>query len=239
MNKTIVVGVIVLFIVVGIQPSIALNNNLYDKAVEIKVSRYRADSSIENNKVILSKGDALEFIKRYKIIDEPEIRFLLLKEYGLIPEDVTRDSLRKEMLILAEELGLTDDIKESISERYANRTKGNRFININVLNGVLGISFGTFNLPIGSSFITGVINGFTGLDLRSVDLLYIVLCLFGGYGFVNGLLPDLFIFIVGFFALLGFIGFVICIPFLSPVAVMEGFAVVSIVISGENYYYGG
>jgi len=94
--------------------------------VEITVSRYKADGTIEKTKVILSKEKALEFAKRYRNIDDSDKRFSLLKEYGLISEDVTGDQLRQEMLNLADELGFTEEKIKSISERFANKRNNNQ-----------------------------------------------------------------------------------------------------------------
>ncbi len=241
LNKTLVVGVMVIFIGVSIAPSInadvdrrftkPFTNPIFDETVKVTISRYKADSTIEKTKVILYKEKALEFRDKLRNIDDSEKRFSLLKEYGLIPNDVNRDSLRQEMLNLAEELGITEERIESISKRYVNKGDDVHLIGINFLNEFGGISVATLNLPIGLSFITGILNdGYP--DIPSADLLYIALYIVGRYDFYNGVLPDFHsMSIFGFFCLLGFIGFVVSVPFLAAMPyIYNGFTVASLAI---------
>jgi hypothetical protein len=227
--KGLVVGVIVLFISMGLQPAFAVDTNSSEKTVEITVRRYKADRTIEKTKVILSKEKAMELNERYRNINDPEIRFSLLKEYGLIPEDVTRDSLRQEMLGLAEEIGITEEKIESISERFSNNGNDTRLIGINFLNEIGAFLAVHFNLPIGLSLITGILN-WNDFFIFSVDLLYIAFHFFGFSNFFNGILPDFCSFFYGFFCLLGLIGYVVSAPFLGVFSGIVGFTVASLAI---------
>jgi len=245
--KTLVAGVIILFIGVTIAPSInafvdkssikTFTNPIFDEIVEITVSRYKADSTVEKNKVLLSKEKALEFNERYKNTDEPEKRFSLLKEYGIIPDDVTRDSLREEMVNLAEELGFTEDKIETISERYGNNEDNRRVIGINFLNEIVGLAFFTINLPIGLSLIIGILNLWLSLPgIQSADLLYFAFSIFGMFTFWNGILPDFVLGYLGFFSLVGFIGYIYSTPFLAVVPGMVGFTVASLAFPVRTGY---
>ena len=231
-KKILTFSIILLFIGVGIQPVFAVNPKVSDETVEITVSRYKADGTVEKTKVILSKEKALEFNEKYRNIDDSEKRFLLLKEYGLIPEEVTREQLQQEMLNLANELGIPEEKKNSISKRFANKGDNWRVIGINFLNEISGFSFQLLNLPIGLSLIIGLINWlfYWEYGIPSADLLYIALYIAGFYSFDFGILPDFHTFGAGFFALLGFIGYVMSIPFLSFMAFIIGFSVASLAI---------
>ncbi|MBW2966676.1 hypothetical protein KY342_06250 [Candidatus Woesearchaeota archaeon] len=170
----------------------------------------------------------MEFNERYRITVDSDKRFSLLKEYGLIPEDVTREQLRQEMLMLADELGFTEEKMESISERFENKEEDVRLFGINFLNEVGGGFFFTFNLPIGLSLIIGLLNFFCFTpDIPSVDLFYSAFFV-GIMNFYEGLLPDFYndrLFC--FFSLFGFIGFVFSTPFIGYMSEMWGFAVAS------------
>jgi len=231
LSKGSVVTIILLFISVSFQPVMATVEPkmdtipIDDDTVEISVSRYRADSSIEKYIVELSKGKVLDLREKLRNIECPKRQLSLLKEYGLIPEEVKREQLQQEMLDLADELDITDEIIESVSERYANNNDINIF-GFNFLNEVFGLSILTLNLPIGLSFIIGVINSFTGQELQSIDLMFVNTFFFGVFGFSYGLMPDFGVGFFGIFALLGFIGYVLSIPFISPM-IMQGFSVAS------------
>ena len=235
--KILVIGVILLFIGVTITPSInaitdktSTNPNnipLIGKTVEFTVFRYKADGSVDKTKVRLSKEKALEFNERYKSIDDSEKSFLLLKEYGLIPEEVKREQLQQEMLDLADELDIIDEKINSIYERFANNGDGLRLFGINFLNEVNGASIASLNLPLGLSLITGILN-WGDIIIPSFDLLYIAIYALGLYCFYNGVLPDFYSAMnLGSICLLGFIGYVMSTPFLGILSVLWGYTVAS------------
>jgi len=110
-----------------------------------------------------------------------------------------------------------------------------KLVGINFLNDVSGGALFSFNLPIGLSLITGILN-WVGFDLPSVDLLYVFLFLIGIYFFYDGILPDYTCEGgVGFISLLGFIGIIASIPFISIPTFIEGFTVASLFISRLIY----
>ena len=234
LKKILTIGIIILFLGVVIQPAIATPEN----TVEISVSRYSADSSIEKSKVMMSKERVLELRDELKDIESLDDRFSLFKEYGLIPDDVTRDSLRQEMLELADELGFTDEKIESISKRFKDKKDNERVIGINFLNYIEGAAFFTFNLPVGISLLAGLFNLFMMTywgniynAVESIDLLYANLFIYGRYNFTDGMFSDFSIPLgVGFFTLLGFYGYVFSSPILSPLAMMFGFSIYTLAI---------
>jgi len=244
LKKLLVVGVIVLFLGLAIAPSInadvdrlylkPVTNSVFEETEEITISRYKADGTIEKTTVKLSKERALEFADRLKRTDDSDERFTLYKEYGLIPEDVTRESLRQEMLQLAERVGITEEKINSISERFIHNGNEPRLFGINFLNEIIGISGISLNLPIGLSLIIGFSNWFFNVRdwflLPSVDLFYFAIFIVGLFQFTNGLLPDFQTFGIGSFLLLGFVGLVASIPFVSVIPVIIGFSVASLVI---------
>jgi hypothetical protein len=146
------------------------------------------------------------------------------------------------MLNLAEELGITEEKIDSISERYANNEGDKRLIGINFLNWIDGGSWFMINLPIGLSLITIILNCYLChiIDkifnlylpflIPSADLLYMAYFPAGGFDFYNGILPDFHTNVTGFFCLLGFIGFVFSLPlhFVSFATLINGYTVASL-----------
>jgi len=236
MRKLLIVGVIILFLGLAISPSINANVSKESELVEIKVSNYREDGRAEKTTIKLSKEKASELAKQIRQSDDPEEQFLLHKEYGLIPEDVTREQLRQKMLRVAERLDLTQEKIESIRSRNEYKTDGpDRWFAVNFLNEMVGFTLFSLNLPFGLSLFTGTLNYFFNKYfyknlLQSIDILYANVFLIGDYRFYNGLLPNFYTSAVCSFILLGFVGYVVSTPFFSFFHYMNGFAVASLVI---------
>ncbi len=126
-NKGLAVAVILLFIGVAFASSISANvsrASIDNGITKITVSKYNEDGTVEKTIVKLSKEKALELAKQPKHTNDPKERFLLYKEYGLIPENVTRVQLRQKMLSVAEQLGITGEKIESICKKLVNKRNG-------------------------------------------------------------------------------------------------------------------
>ena len=237
-KKGLAVAVILLFIGVAFTPSISANvsrASIDSGMAKITVSQYNEDGTVEKTIVKLSKEKALELAKQPKHTDDPEERFLLYKEYGLIPEDVTRVQLRQKMLSVAEQLGITGEKIESICKRYVNERDGpDRWFAVNFLNAIEGKFIFNYNLPIGLSMFTGTPN--YKLDalgknlLPSADLFYAAFTPLGIYEFLDGELPDFHFLSLGAFLLVGFVGYVVSFPLFGLAGYMVGYAVASFAI---------
>lgn len=238
MKKGIAIAVILLFISVAFAPSINANfskTTIDGEMAKVTVSLYNADRTVEKTTVKLSKEKALELAKQLKHINDPEERFLLHKEYGLIPEDVTREQLRQKMLSVAERLGITGEKIESFYKKLVNERDGpDRWFAANYLNAIEGEFIFNYNLPFGLSMFTGTLNhklDSQGKDLiPSADLMYAAFTPLGIYEFSDGVLPDFHFLYLGAFLLVGFVGYVISYPLFGIGGYMVGHAVASYAI---------
>lgn len=237
-KKALAVTVILLFIGVAFASSINANisrGSIDSEMAEITVSQHNADGTVKKTTVKLSKEKALEFAKQLKHTDGPEERFLLYKEHGLIPEDVTREQLKQKMLSVAKRLGITGEKIEPICKKLVNKRNGlDRWFAFNFLNAIEGEFIFNYNLPIGLSMFTGTPNYklyAQGKDLiPSADLLYAVITPVGIYEFLDGMLPDFHFLYLGAFLLVGFVGYVVSYPLFGFVGYMVGYAVASFAI---------
>ncbi|UCF11670.1 MAG: hypothetical protein JSW06_06370 [Thermoplasmatales archaeon] len=234
-KKGLAVVVILLFIVVAFVPSINANNgrSLIDRGeAEVTVSHYNEDGTVDKTIVKLSKKKALKLAKQPEYINDPEKRFLLYKEYGLIPKNVTRGQLRQKMLSVAEQLGITGEKIGPICNKPKNERNGpDRWFAVNFLNAIDGEFIANYNLPMGLSMFTGTSNyGFNALGrdlLPSVDLFYAAFTPIGFYEFWDGELPDFHFLSLGAFLLVGFVGYVVSSPLFGLFGYMVGYAVAS------------
>jgi hypothetical protein len=237
-KKGLAVAVILLFICVAFAPSISANVNrasIDSGIAKITVSKYNEDGTVEKTIVKLSKKKVLELAKQPKYTDDPEEQFLLYKEYGLIPENVTRGQLRQKMLSIAEQLGITGEEIGPICKKSKNERNGpDRWFAVNFLNAIEGEFILNYNLPMGLSMFTGTPN--YGLDalgrdlLPSADLFYAAFTPIGFYEFWDGELPDFHFLGLGAFLLVGFVGYVVSSPLFGLFGYMVGYAVASFAI---------
>lgn len=206
-----------------------------EETEEITISEFKPDGTVEKTIVKLSREKALWLAKQLRHTDDPEERFLLYKEYGLIPEDVTREQLRQKMLSAAERLGITREKIEFICKKPVNERDGpDRWFAVNFLNAIEGEFIFNYNLPIGLSMFTGTPNYKLYAQgknlLPSADLLYAAFTPLGIYEFCDGVLPDFHFLSLGAFLLVGFVGYVVSYPLFGLAGYMVGHAAASFAI---------
>jgi len=208
MKKLLAVGVIVLFLGLAIAPSInaivdgskpkLFSRNADDKTVKLVVYEYKADGTIEKNIVRLSYEKLNELKEEMQTVENIEERLSILKEYNLLPQDVTLEKLRAGMEEKAQRVGLTDERLEGIANRLSLRNN-NRVFYMNRKCNVESFVFGGIKLNFGLSFITSVLNmlilykyGYGSDFIPSIDFLKMFYVRIGFELYVaNGLLPDI------------------------------------------------
>jgi hypothetical protein len=225
LRKAMAVTVIILFMGVGIQPAFAINHNNADKTIEIIVSRYRADRTIEKTTKMISKEKALDLKNILENIEDKNDTLSILQDYNIVSEDITDEQLYNEMLKSAEGYDFSK-IKNAFLKMKIYSAKDEMFfpIAINFLCKITSNAAG-ISIPIGLSIFTSFINFLLMiLSILGLPLLYFLLPSVDIFNFhignsdfecYNGILPD-FVVDVGFismFLLVGFIGFSICLPF--------------------------
>ena len=249
MKKLLVVGVIVLFLGLAIAPSInaivdgskpkLFSRNADCKTVKLAVYEYKADGTIEKNIVRLSYEKLNELKEEIQTVENIEERLSILKEYNLLPQDVTLEKLRAGMERKAQRVGLTDERLEGIVNRLSLRNN-NRVFYMNRKCDIFSFVVGGIKLNFGLSFITSVINAFMFYKdplylsylIPSIDFLKMFFVRIGFDLWVtNGLLPDIELGGEGgehdpIMLMLGFVGYHISVLptfFLEVVGILFGY----------------
>jgi hypothetical protein len=223
--------IIALFPIIHAQKS-TLNQE--DSLIDITISQYTENGTIEKSIFQISKKEAHNLFQQLKNVQDLNQCFSLYKKYGLIPKNITKQHLRHEMLDFAQKFGSSNEKLKSICNNINYQQNGeNRWIAANYLNAVEGMFVFNYNLPLGLSMFTGTPNLalYTigkGL-IPSVDLIYAAFSPLGIYEFLEGELPDFHLLSVGAFILVGFVGYVASSPLFGVAGYMFGYSVASLV----------
>jgi hypothetical protein len=229
-KKGVVVAVILLFIGLAFSPSInantdiklpkAVQNATEDEIVEIIVTEYRSDGTIEKSAIEMPRIKAKELRKELNDVKDEEERLSIYKKYDLITQDVTCGQLRANMEEKAQRIGLIKNKLETISSVAETNLPNflNNFVFVKnykcSINGYVALGI---RLYFGLSRITSIINGVLHyglgllLSIPSADLMNTGIVWGGELKTKNGTLPnnseDFFGFM--FYLIGGFVGFVI------------------------------
>lgn len=200
--KTLAIGIIVLFIGVGISPGINADiNNINDKdkdvlssnTKEIAIYGYKADGTIEKNIVYLSQYQLQELKKQLNNAIKLDEKLSICKDFSLIPDDVTSEKLRQGMEEIAKKSGFTRQDIEKFKLNQPDPIYNNFFCSLDLR------SFSGFCRNIGSSifsrlwnallyfFISQILYGFPDIPEKLVDFLS------------NFFIPGIYLSNVGFF----------------------------------------
>lgn len=116
-KKGLIVGIILLFLTIGFSPIInAQDNTILPKLspipqtignVPITVFEYRPDGTIEKTVVRMTREQADNFNKEMTGAKDLDTRLSIYKNYNLIPQNVTADTLQAGMQEKAQKIGLT------------------------------------------------------------------------------------------------------------------------------------
>jgi hypothetical protein len=234
-KKSLAVGIISLLIVASLIPVVnsqILKNekpkSSYEsnqESIDVTVFEYKPDGTIEKNVVEMPLEKAKELKERLTGERNLEKQLPILKEYGIISENVTLEKMRKGMEEKAKRMGLIKQRLDKIAfVDEPNFSDGKLFgCHYNFLCEVNEVDLFNLNIPIGSSLLTGPINwvlvyifGRTWLQLiRSLDLSIVSLTSFNQF-YTNGIMGriDSSSLLSAIF-LLGFIGLYVKIPIMS------------------------
>jgi len=232
-KKFLVFGITILILGVSIAPS--LNAEIYKKNTEearpfrkardvkFEVIEFKSDGTIEKTIVELTIEESNEFKNKLKETNTYEEKLSLYKKYGLIPEDVTIEKLKKGMQEKAERYGLTEEKLSQITDNDFPILSDFEIFEINTMCAVIGLNIGTFRLILGLSTITRAVNAYLlyysiickllklEIFVPSIDLINSQMGFIGNIHAINGIFPDidLDIMMFGILGMLCFVGFYI------------------------------
>lgn len=233
-RKTLVLGVVILFVSVTITPGsyayIRNFNNFYSNreesnirkylnkdVVEILVTEYKSDRSIKKNIVELSRDQLEELNEKLKEVRDSEEKLNIYKNYKLIPQDVSLDQINKDMHVNGKHIDF-NHIKTKKINIFTHPLKNiySSYIEYNVNCNVEGVIMNGMKYLFGISALTSIINFIFWLSsfrIKSIDLLDLFVVEWGKLDAVNGTMPDIhtqygFMLII----LLGFVGYCITYP---------------------------
>jgi len=133
-RKSLAIAIIAIFFGLASMPAIGEINHLnlesekigwnknHEKVVEIEVTQYKSDGSIEVEKVKLTQSDVSKLKSELINAKTIEERLPLLKKYGIIPQEVTPEDLKKGMYAKAESMGLSKERIQKIVPQYGTKT---------------------------------------------------------------------------------------------------------------------
>ncbi len=229
MKKILSLGIIAIFIGLTLSPSINANiNRKQPKAVlnatdqeivEIVVTEYKPDGTIEKSTLKMPYIKVKELRKELKDVKDEEERLSIYKKYNLISQDVTCEQLREDMDGRARRIGFSKNKDISgIAERNLPNFLRN-FVSVKnymcLVSGWVAIGI---RLYFGLSWFTSLINSvmfyylkLSQLLIPSVDAMNTGIVAGGDFRTKNGILPnngeDFYGFM--FYLMIGFVGFVI------------------------------
>jgi hypothetical protein len=221
-KKIVILGVVALFIALVFTPTtqagLANELNLKEELIQIEISEYKSDGLIENKIFTLTKKEVNRLKSELLNSKTIEEQLLILKENGLIPENVNNKDLENGMYKRASSLGLTEDLSaEKSSFRLPILLKFFKKVNI--------VFFGGVSLNIGLKFIIRIINLLPFINLPTLDFTDICGGLFGVTTTRGILSNNTLITFPGIVGMIGFVGYRIKFPFLMHI--YAGFSAVT------------
>lgn len=226
-RKWMAVGIILLFGGIAYAPTIDANNNTIvskqvslptsEDIVPITVLEYKADGTIGKSIVKMSGDEAEKLRIELGGTDDLSLRLSIYKKYGLIPQDVTLETLRAGLTKNAQRLGLTRQRLEHIASKDRNfflhqeNQMSLKCININMFCDVHGEFTIYILLPMGFSLFTFYI--LRDYETKILDIRDSILSLVSNITTTNGLLPDFWSkHSWSFTKIIGFIGYYTYFP---------------------------
>ena len=246
--KRISLKVAVIFLIIGVTlpPSInadeykrpQLNNSVYsndEKLISLPVKEYKPDGTICKYFVELTQSQYDEMTERLQIAKDLDERLSIYKDYNMVPEDMTSESLRAGMEEKARRFGLDKKMEKMLENTKKTQTT-NWFFNLNVNCQVEIYYMGSIFPAIGTSLIAAHWNWWLGqfILLPCIDLLTFTVGVNGLIDARDGLLSDFRIgevpgekglFFCGITLMIGFVG--ICYGgwfFITRPYIAEGYA---------------
>jgi hypothetical protein len=182
-KKGLVVVVIGLFCCLGVTPAIATFPpvTLYDKTemsyeskaetlTEIEVNEYKSDGSIETKLVVLTSEMVNNLKQILLVAKNSEERFSILKEYGLIPQEVSLEELREGMREKAKLNEFTKELPRKDILQYEGVDTLLPPVLLTFFSRVDAVYFMGNSIRIGLTPITMLINRLLGSNIPGIDL---------------------------------------------------------------------
>jgi len=143
MKKWLVVGIIILFLMIGFSPIINADGNTIPQAigdVPITILECKADGTAERTVFRMTQAQADSFHEEMRNAQDLETKLSIYKKYTLISQDITVDTLQAGMEERAQEMGLTQD--DLMSQYRSNQSLLPPFVRRNIFCSVSGYTFG-------------------------------------------------------------------------------------------------
>ena len=212
MKKLLAFGVIVLFIGLALSPSIyadesiekQADNTIYskdDKLISLPVREYKPDGTIRRYFVELTQSQYDEMNRRLQIAGDLDERLSIYKDYNVVSEDITSESLRAGMEEKAQRFGLDKKIDRMMREKK-NFISPNGYFDLHynsfceihfhyscAIFPSIGLSLFTTHINLILTIIYMILEWYPFL-FPSVDLMTFCFGLFGYVNAKNGNLPD-------------------------------------------------
>ena len=229
LRKGLVIGIIAIFFGLALMPSIGTANISMSKegcrgaygqerlkngndAVEIEVNEYKPDGSIETKMVLLTQEEANALKSKLIDADTLEERISLLKEYGVIPVEVTIQNLEEEMYEKAGEMGLTKEQIQKIMPQYEGTKTLMPPILLTFFNRVDAVYFLGSSLRIGLSPIIDLLYLIAGWGIKKIDFVDICWAVLGVLSTEGLLANHAFVGMPSSMCIAGFLGYSIKFP---------------------------
>jgi len=189
-----------------------------EKLLQIEISEYTSDGLIENKIFSLTKKEINDLKNELMGSKTIEKQLIILKDHGLIPEDVDATDIENDMYKKASNLGINKDI---IPEKSKIRLP----ILLKFFNKVSVVYMLGLSLDIGLKFIIRIINLIPLINLPTFDFVDVCGGIFGITTTSGKLSNSTLITFPGIIGMLGFVGYRIKFPFLMHI--YSGFSVVT------------
>lgn len=217
-KRGLIVGTVLLFLAIGFSPIINAHNNTTQPksspipqtsdTVPITVFEYKPDGTVEKTVVRMTREQADNFNREMTSAKDLDTRLSIYKNYNLISQDITADTLQTGLQEKAQRIGLTQDTLERMISNTHSLSNKQRYYNLFCVlsdDEMGGISF--IVIPFGLSFITyyflPIPTGNGGIP--SVDVLDYVIGSFGNFR-VSGALGSIQGYFHGIIKMIGFVG---------------------------------
>jgi len=222
-RKSLAIAIIAIFFGLASMPAIGEINHLnlesekigwnknHEKVVEIEVTQYKSDGSIEVEKVKLTQSNVSKLKSELINAKTIEERLPLLKKYGIIPQEVTPEDLKKGMYAKAESMGLSKERIQKIVPQYGTKTLIPPIL-IAFLSRVDAVYFFGNSLRIGLSPIIDLLYFIAGWGMKKIDFFDTCWGMFGVVSTEGLLVSHSFVGMPSITWLAGFVGYSIKFP---------------------------
>jgi len=220
-NKILVSAVVLLFITISIAPTINAESNSIkeQKNYDVEVTEYKSDGTIGKVTISLTKDELNDLKKDLFTAETQEQKLTILKQKGLISQNIELEDLEKGMYQKAERLGISEDIE-------SRNLKIRLPILFTLFTSVDTFYFGGASISIGLSPLMRFINQLSPIKIPGIDVIDLAGGFFG-VTFTRGLFyRQTLLTFGGFTSMVGFVGFSFKVP--ASIHLFLGFSVATI-----------